>query len=140
MSVNLAIILGNVGKDPELTYTASGKAVCKLSIATTNNWVGADKQKYESTTWHNVVAWGRQAEVIKEYVFKGSQIHVIGRIENRSYEKDGQTRYISEIVLTSFSFVGSKADNAKSNKTEQPVKRDNSMDGSFGFDESSLPF
>ena len=138
MSVNLAIILGNVGKDPELTYTASGKAVCKLSIATTNNWVGADKQKYESTTWHNVVAWGRQAEVIKEHVFKGSQLHVMGRIENRSYDdKDGNKRYISEIVLTSFSFVGGKKDQEQSNRIEQPVKR---QDSSARVDPDSLPF
>ena len=147
MSVNRALILGRVGKDPELNQTKNGTMVCKFSIATANKWTAQDGTKQESTTWHNIVAWGKQATAIGEFVVKGQELFVEGRIENRSYDdKDGNKRYISEIVLTSFSFVGSKADNAKSNKTEQPIKRDSSMGGSFdpdntnGFDDSQLPF
>ena len=134
MSVNKAIILGNVGKDPEFATTKSGTSVCKLSIATSNKWTGKDGTKHDETTWHNVVVWGKQAEVVHQYFHKGDQIFVEGRIENRSYEKDGQKKYISEIVMEKFSFVGSKKDQEQS----KPV--DNSMDGSAGFDESSLPF
>lgn len=114
MSVNKAFLLGRLGKDPELKFTPSGTAVCNFSIATSRKWKGKDDQKQEATTWHNVVAWGKQAETIKEYVGKGQEIHIIGRIDNRSYEdKEGNKKYISEVVVEDFSFVGSKADNQK---------------------------
>ncbi len=109
MAVNKAILIGNLGKDPELKYTPSGKAVATFSLATTERWTGQDGQKNESTTWHNIVAWGKQAEVIKEYLSKGRQIYIEGRIVNRSYDdKDGNKRYISEIVVQNFQFLGTK--------------------------------
>ncbi len=112
MSVNKAILLGFLGKDPELKYTTSGTAVCNFSVATSESWKDADGAKQESTTWHNIVAWGKQGEVIKEYFTKGQQIYLEGGIVNRSYEdKDGNKKYISEIKLQNFSFVGSKSDN-----------------------------
>ena len=111
MSVNKAILIGNLGKDPELRYTPSGKAVTTFSLATTERWTGQDGQKSESTTWHNIVAWGRQAEVIKEYLSKGRQVYIEGRIVNRSYDdKEGNKRYISEVVVQNFQFVGNKGD------------------------------
>ena len=109
MSVNKAILIGNLGKDPELRYTPSGKAVATFPLATTERWTGQDGQKNESTTWHNIVAWGRQAEVIKEYLVKGRQMYVEGRIANRSYDdKDGNKRYVSEVVVQNFQFIGSR--------------------------------
>ena len=113
MSVNKAILLGRLGKDPELRYTSSGKAVCSFSLATSERWTGADGQKQESTCWHNIVAWGKQGEVIKEYLSKGRELFIEGRIQNRSYDdKDGNKKYISEVVLQSFSFVGGRGDSA----------------------------
>lgn len=115
MSVNKAILMGRLGKDPELKYTPNGTAVCNFSIATSRKWKGQDGQKQEATTWHNIVAWGKTAEVIKEYFVKGQEIHIMGRIDNRSYEaKDGTTKYISEVIVAEFSFTGSKSD------TQQP--------------------
>lgn len=109
MSVNKAILIGNLGKDPELRYTPAGKAVATFSLATTERWSGQDGQKNESTTWHNIVAWGRQAEVIKEYVGKGRQIYIEGRISNRSYDdKEGNKKYISEVVVQNFQFIGNR--------------------------------
>ncbi|MEW6413526.1 MAG: single-stranded DNA-binding protein [Candidatus Zixiibacteriota bacterium] len=109
MSVNKAILIGNLGKDPELKYTPSGKAVATFSLATTERWTGQDGQKNESTTWHNIVAWGRQAEVMKEYLAKGKSVYIEGRIVNRSYDdKDGNKRYISEVVVQNFQFIGSR--------------------------------
>ncbi len=109
MAVNKAILIGNLGKDPELKYTPSGKAVATFSLATTERWTSQDGQKNESTTWHNIVAWGKQAEVIKEYLSKGRQVYIEGRIVNRSYDdKDGNKRYISEIVVQNFQFLGNK--------------------------------
>jgi len=111
MSVNKAILLGRLGKDPELRYTPSGKAVASFTLATSERWQGQDGQKNESTTWHNIVAWGRQAEVIKEYLAKGREVYIEGRISNRSYDdKEGNKRYISEVVVQNFSFVGGRGD------------------------------
>jgi single-strand DNA-binding protein len=111
MSVNKAILLGRLGKDPELKYTQSGKAVANFSLATSERWKGQDGQSNEATTWHNIVAWGKTAEVMKEYFHKGKEIYIEGRIDNRSYEdKEGNRKYISEVVVQNFSFVGSRSD------------------------------
>lgn len=113
MSVNKAILIGRLGKDPELRFTSGGKAVCTFSLATSERWSAADGQKNESTTWHNIVAWGKQAEVIKEYLAKGREVYIEGRIANRSYDdKDGNKKYISEVVVQNFQFIGGRGDNA----------------------------
>lgn len=110
MSVNKAILVGRLGKDPELRSTESGKAVCTFSLATTDRWTGDDGLKKEATTWHNIVAWGRQAEVIKEYLAKGKEVYIEGRIVNRSYDdKEGNKRYVSEVVVQNFQFIGGKS-------------------------------
>jgi single-strand DNA-binding protein len=109
MSVNKVILIGRLGKDPELKYTPGGKAVCNFSLATSERWTGQDGQKNESTTWHNIVSWGKQAEVMKEYLRKGREVYLEGRIDNRSYEdKEGNKRYISEVVVQSFQFIGNR--------------------------------
>lgn len=113
MSVNKAILIGNLGKDPELRYTQSGKAVASFSLATSERWKGQDGQSQESTTWHNIVAWGRQAELAKEYLSKGRQVYIEGRIQNRSYDdKDGNKRYISEVVVQTLQFLGGRGDSS----------------------------
>jgi len=113
-SVNKVILIGNLGKDPELKYTPSGRAVTQFPLATTEQWTGQDGQKNEKTTWHNIVAWGKQAEVMKEYLRKGRQVYIEGRIDNRSYEKkDGSGKaYISEVIVQNFQFIGNRPDNA----------------------------
>jgi single-strand DNA-binding protein len=111
MSVNKAILIGRLGKDPDLRYTPGGRAVASFSLATSERWTGADGQRNESTTWHNIVAWGKQAEVIKEYLSKGREVYIEGRISNRSYDdKDGNRRYISEVVVQNFQFIGSRGE------------------------------
>ncbi len=112
MSVNKAILIGNLGSDPELKYTPGGQAVASFSLATNERWTGKDGQKNEKTTWHNIVAWGKQAELAKEYLHKGRQVYIEGRIDNRSYDKkDGSGKaYISEVVVQSIQFLGSRAD------------------------------
>lgn len=113
MSVNKAILIGNLGKDPDLQYTPSGTAVAKFTLATNERWTGQDGQKNERTVWHNIVAWGKQAEVIKEYLTKGKQVYIEGRIDNRSYDdKEGNKRYVSEIVAQRVQFLGSRGDAA----------------------------
>ena len=116
MSVNKAILIGRLGQDPELKYTAGGKAVCNFTLATSHKF-----GENETTTWHKCVAWEKQAEVIKENVAKGQEIYIEGRIDNRTYDKkDGSKGYISEVVVQNFQFVGSKGEKQDSKPESQP--------------------
>ncbi len=99
MSVNKAILVGNLGKDPELRYTPSGTAVCTFSLATTDRFKNKQGEQQERTEWHNIVVWAGLAEICGKYLTKGKQIYIEGRIQNRSYDdRDGNKRYITEIV------------------------------------------
>ena len=122
MSVNKVILIGNLGRDPELKYTPSGQAVANFSLATTERWSSQDGQKNERTVWHNIVAWGRQAELAKEYLRKGRQVYIEGRIDNRSYDKkDGSGKgYISEVVVQSLQFLGSRNDTGGGPTPDEP--------------------
>ncbi len=110
-SVNKAILIGNLGKDPELRYLASGQAVAEFSLATTDRFKDKEGNAQERTEWHNVVLWGRLAELSKEYLAKGRQVYIEGRIQNRSYDdKDGNKRYRSEIVAEKMQFLGQRSE------------------------------
>ncbi len=108
--VNKAILVGNLGADPETRYTAGGSAVTNVSLATTDSW--KDKQsgeQQERTEWHRVVFFGRLAEIAAEYLRKGSQIYVEGRIQTRKWQgKDGQDRWTTEIVGNEMQMLGSR--------------------------------
>ena len=107
MSVNIAIVVGNLGKDPEVRFTQSGRAVANFSIATSESWTGQDGNPQERTEWHKIVVWGKQAESCGQYLAKGRQVFVQGRIQSRSYEdKTGNTRYITEIIAQRVQFLG----------------------------------
>ncbi len=143
MSVNKAILIGRLGKDPELRYTPGGKAVASFTLATTDRWRGEDGQQKESTVWHNIVAWGRQAEVIKEYLSKGRQVYIEGRIVNRSYDdKEGNKRYVSEIVVQNFQFLGSREAAAAEPPppTPQPDMPPQPIDTTDTGNDDDLPF
>ncbi len=110
MSVNMAILVGNLGKDPEVRFTQSGRAVANFSIATSEQWTGQDGNRQERTEWHNVVVWGKQAESCGQYLSKGRQVFVQGNIRTRSYDdKEGNKRYITEIVAQRVQFLGGGA-------------------------------
>ena len=109
MSVNKVILVGRLGKDPELRYTPSGRPVASFTLATNRIWKNQEGQRNEETTWHNIVAWGPQAETIKEYLSKGRQVYIEGRISNRSYDdKDGNRRYVSEVIVENMQFLGDR--------------------------------
>ena len=99
-SVNKAILVGNLGRDPELRHTASGQAVASFTVATNRSWKSQDGTANEETDWHNIVAWGRLAEICQQYLQKGRKVYVEGRIQTRSWDdaKTGQKRYMTEIV------------------------------------------
>ncbi len=140
MSVNKAILIGNLGADPELHYTPSGRAVATFRLATTDRWVGQDGESNERTVWHNIVVWGKQAETAKEYLKKGRQVYVEGRIVNRSYDdKEGNKRYVSEIVALNIRFLGTRADAAAEPAAEPATHETQPPEGS-GTDNDDLPF
>src|SRR5881396_3671593 len=107
MSVNKALLIGNLGKDPEVRFTASGRAVARFPVATSEVWNDAEGQRQERTEWHNVVVWGKQAETCGQYLAKGRQVYVEGAIRTRQYDdKDGNRRYITEIIAQRVQFLG----------------------------------
>lgn len=109
--VNKAIIVGNLGREPELRYTQGGSPVCQLSIATTRAYTNKNNDRVEETEWHRVVVWGKSAEHCNTYLDKGRQVYVEGRIQTRSYEdKEGIKRYSTEIVADTVQFLGSRSD------------------------------
>jgi single-strand DNA-binding protein len=107
MSVNKVILVGNLGKDPEVRYTQTGSAVANFSIATSEQWNDRDGKRQERTEWHNIVVWGKQAETCGQYLAKGRQVYVEGSIRTRSYDdKTGVKRYVTEIVAQRIQFLG----------------------------------
>ncbi len=111
--VNKVIIIGRLGRDPEMRYTPDGTAVANFSVATSETWT--DKQtgeKKERTEWHRVVAWRRLGEICGEYLSKGREVYVEGKLQTRSWEQDGVTRYMTEIQATTVQFLGGRDENA----------------------------
>ena len=97
-SVNKVILVGNLGKDAEVRVTPGGQSVASFSIATTENWTSKEGEKKEQTEWHRIVLWGKSAESLNEYLTKGKQIYVEGRLQTRQWDdKDGNKRYTTEI-------------------------------------------
>lgn len=102
-SLNKAIIIGHLGKDPEVRHMNNGKPVCSFSVATSESWKDQSGARQERTQWHNVVIFSEGlCKVASQYLRKGSKVYLEGQIQTRSYEKDGSTRYITEIVLQGF--------------------------------------
>ena len=109
-SVNKVIVLGNLGRDPEVRYTPSGAAVCNLRIATTRTWKNKDSgEKMEETEWHSVVLYDRQAEIAGEYLKKGRSCYVEGRLKTRKWQdKDGVEKYTTEIIADNMQLLGGR--------------------------------
>ena len=115
MSVNKVILVGRLGKDPETRYMTNGEAVTNATLATSENWKDKSGEKQEKTEWHNLVFYRRLAEVAGEYLKKGAQVYVEGRIQSRKYQtKEGQERYITEIIVNEMQMLGGKSGGAGS--------------------------
>lgn len=137
-SVNKAIILGNVGKDPEVKVTPSGANVATFSIATSESWTAPDGTKNQKTEWHTIVAWKKLADLAASYIKKGKSIYVEGTISTRSWDdKDGNKRYKTEITARSIQLLGSKNDQPQAVSQATPP-----VAGSAPVDpgQDSLPF
>lgn len=115
MSVNKVILLGRLGQDPELKYTPGGSAVCNFSLATTEAWTDKQGQKQEKTEWHRVVVWGKLAELCNQYLAKGRQAFLEGRLQTRSWDdKEGNKKYTTEILASTVQFIGGATANNNS--------------------------
>ena len=107
IGVNKVILIGNLGKDPELRYTPSGQPVVTFSLATTERWNDRNGQRQDRTEWHNIVVWGKLGELVNQYLKKGRSAYIEGRITTRSWDdKDGNKRYKTEIVANQVQFLG----------------------------------
>lgn len=130
--INKVILIGRLGRDPEISYTASGQAVARLTLATSEEWRDkASGEKKERTEWHRIVVWGKQGENCSAYLAKGRQIYVEGRLQTREWDdKDGNKRYITEIVANNVTFLGGGGNVPRDNYGESGnANFDDSMDG-----------
>lgn len=121
-SINKVLLLGNLGRDPELRSTPKGNKVLNFPMATSRRWKDRETEEvHVETDWHRIVVWGRQAEVLSEYLKKGSQVHVEGRIQTRSWsDKDGAKRYTTEIVASRIQMLGRPEDRRAPELADQP--------------------
>jgi single-strand DNA-binding protein len=106
--MNRVTLIGNLGKDPELRYTPSGTALAKFTLATNRKFTDRDGQRQEKTEWHRIVAWAKLAEICAQYLTKGKQVMIEGRIEYGSYEKDGVKHYSTDIIAENMEMLGSR--------------------------------
>lgn len=146
MSVNKVILIGHLGKDPEVRYMPNGEAVANVSIATSENLKDKSGEKQEKTEWHNLVFYKRLAEIVGEYLKKGSQIYVEGRLQTRKWQtKEGQDRYTTEIIVNEMKMLGGSRESHQSE--ERPARQDaepaitpKPAKGSFDNFNNDIPF
>ena len=161
-SLNKVMVIGNLGRDPEVRFTASGQAVASLNVATHERWTDKDNNPQERTEWHRVTVWGRQGENCGKYLSKGRQVYIEGRLQTRQWEdKEGNTRYTTEIVANSVVFLqggdnrggggdyaprsqnsgggqGNQGGGRRDNSPPQPQQGGGGFDDSFNEDD--IPF
>ena len=121
-SINKVLLLGNLGRDPELRSTPKGNKVLNFPMATSRRWKDRETEEvHDETDWHRIVVWGRQAEVLSEYLKKGSQVHVEGRLQTRSWsDNDGAKRYTTEIVASRIQMLGRPEDRRAPESVDEP--------------------
>jgi single-strand DNA-binding protein len=141
--INKVILVGNLGQDPEVKYTAGGAAVTTLSLATSESWKDKDTgSDQERTEWHRVVLWRRLAEIAGEYLKKGSKVYIEGQLQTRKWEQDGQTRYTTEVIGRDMQFLDSRGNSSASSSSYQDTNQDmgsQSMPDS-GITDDDIPF
>lgn len=140
-SVNLVILIGNLGKDPETRHMQNGDVITNITLATTDTWKDKNGEKQEKTEWHRVTFYRKLAEIAGEYLKKGSQVYVEGKITTRKWtDKEGIERYTTEIIASSMKMLGSKS--GDSGHSEAPAKPRNNAQSGTGFDDmdDDIPF
>jgi single-strand DNA-binding protein len=144
--VNKVILVGNLGRDPEVRTTPNGQTVASFTLATSRRWKDKDGNRQDQTEWHNIVVWGRQAEVAGQYLTKGKQVFVEGRLQTRSWEdkNSGEKRYKTEVVCENFQMLGGRGDSGSgARSTADPGHGDHdehSPAPGAGMEDDDIPF
>jgi single-strand DNA-binding protein len=143
-SLNKVMLIGNLGKDPEVRYTPDGTPVATFSLATSENWTDKSGTKQERTEWHTVVVWRKLAEICKRYLTKGRQVYIEGRIQSREWnDKEGNKRRTTEIIATQMVMLGSRQQGASSGAGDDsydPGPESGQPFGDAGITDSDIPF
>jgi single-strand DNA-binding protein len=148
MSVNRVILVGRLGRDPEMRYTSAGQAVCNFSMATDETYKDRNGERQKRTEWHKIVVWAKQAEIAQQYLKKGSLVYIEGRIQSRQWDdKEGQKRTSYEIVCNNFRMLGGRAEAAAagigpgvSADVEAPAPSDDAAAPSPEISDEDIPF
>lgn len=139
-SVNKAILIGNLGKDPETRYMSNGDAVTNITVATTEKWKDKNGEKQEKTEWHRIIMYRKLAEIAGEYLKKGRSVYIEGRLETRKWiDKNGIDRYTTEIIASDMKMLSSKQ-NANSNESDLTQQRSDNTDTGFDDMYDDIPF
>jgi single-strand DNA-binding protein len=138
-SINKVILVGHLGKDPEIRSLESGVKKASFSLATSESYKNKDGQTIEQTEWHNIVAWRGLADIIERYLKKGNMVYIEGKIKSRSYEKDGVKKYITEILADNMVMLGGKRETSASDPGEIPPPAANETEPPH-IPEDDLPF
>ena len=139
--VNKVILVGRLGQDPELKHTPSGAAVCNMSVATSEKWKDKQGQMQEKTEWHRIVIWSKIAELCNQYLNKGSQVYLEGRLETRKWQdKEGKDRYTTEIVANTVQFLDSKSDRPQADNSKPVYKVAETQAKDIAFSADDIPF
>lgn len=136
-SVNKVILVGNLGRDPEVRFMPNGDAVCNFSIATTDNWKDKSGVKQERTEWHNIVMYRKLAEIAGEYLKKGRPVYIEGSLQTRKWEKDGVTRYSTEIIANQMQMLGGRNDSSGGGMSNYDMDQSQPTDN--GFSQNQKP-
>ncbi|MFL5378517.1 MAG: single-stranded DNA-binding protein [Myxococcales bacterium] len=138
--VNKVILVGNLGKDPEVRYTPGGQAVANFTIATNENWTDKSGQKQERTEWHRIVVWGKLAELCSEYLAKGRQVYVEGRLQTREWtNKEGAKQYTTEVVANQVVFL-SGGERGQAREGRGPSRSTGTGGGAEDFGQPPPPY
>lgn len=141
--INKVILVGNLGQDPEVKYTAGGAAVTTLSLATSESWKDKDTgSDQERTEWHRVVLWRRLAEIAGEYLKKGSKVYIEGQLQTRKWEQDGQTRYTTEVIGRDMQFLDSRGSSSSDASSYEDTNQDTGSQNlpDSGITDDDIPF
>lgn len=145
-SLNKVMLIGNLGRDPEIRYTQNGTAVANFTMATTDRWTDGTGERQEKTEWHRVVVWAKQAEIVGEYLKKGRQVYVEGSLQTREWtDREGQKRYTTEVKAQRVQMLGSRGE---SRREPSPVGAGESESqgssaadpGAGGYNDDDIPF
>jgi single-strand DNA-binding protein len=141
-SVNKVILVGNLGRDPELRYTQGGTPVANFTMATTDRWNDQSSgERRERTEWHRIVVWGKQAEIANEYLRKGRQVYVEGSLQTREWtDKEGAKRKTTEVKAQLFQMLGRPGDREAAPSSPEPAHSVAEPAGGAGFDDDDIPF